>query len=363
MKRSYTVFAVAIVLALVLVPSAYYLTQGRTEGTGTGDGISIVDSAGRTVSVPANLTRIAVVNGYAAEVMRALGVDLSIIVGVSGDMNNDTTLWPEFSDVPVVQTTPVSEPDIEGMLDLRIQALFTYGTHQFINVGTLEKSLSPAGVVVVGLDFFRYENLYAEIGLMGKIFGKEERAAEIVADMQGVEDLIADRIGSIPEEDRPTVVVEHHGSSAGDPVVLSSLSQWTALIANAGGHNVYDDQPGTTIHVTAEDIITQRPDYYFIDGMRLDIGYGKTNQQQYESTLASLSQRPGFTAIPAIQNANVYIFSGEFSGPMMIYGTGVLAALLYPDLFSDMEAVDFIEQYYELFHDRGVQGTLFYPGN
>lgn len=360
MKRAKLALIAIAVAAAVLLASAHYLLSADAEGDGADDTITVVDSAGRTVNVPANPTRIAVVNTYTAEVLRALEVNPSVIVGVSGDFEGDA-LWSDLAGKRVVQTSAHGEPDVEAMLDLKIQVLFTFGTHQYVNIETLEKSLSSAGIAVVGLDFFRYETLYSDIATMGKIFGKEERAAELIAGMQEVEGTIADRVSGVPERERPTVVIEHHGSSARDPIVQTSGSQWSQLVELAGGINVFGDLTGTTARVDPEAIIVANPNYYLLDGMTVEIGYGRSNPEQYESAISALMNRDGYSQVRAVVDGNVYIFAGEFAGPMMIYGAGVIASILYPDLFGDTGTGWFITSYYSIFHGVEVEGTLYYP--
>ncbi|WP_081579923.1 ABC transporter substrate-binding protein [Methanomassiliicoccus luminyensis] len=359
MKRAHLALITVAVAAVVLLPTAYNILQAGGKDGGNGY-VTITDSAGRTVNVPESPTRIAVVNTYTAEVLRALGVDPSIIVGISEDFA-DEALWSDMAGKRVVQTSAHGEPDVEAMLDMKIQVLFTFGTHQFVNIKTLESSLAPAGIAVVGLDFFRYGTLYSDIATMGKIFNKEERAAELIEGMREVEQTIETRIGTVPESERPTVVIEHHSSSAREPVVQSSTSQWGQLVELAGGVNIFGDLIGTTARVDPVDILRANPDYYFLDGMAVDIGYGRSNVGQYEAAISALGNRDGFSDIQAVTEEHVYIFAGEFAGPMMIYGAGVIASILYPDLFDDVGADWFITTYFSTFHGVEVQGVMYYP--
>ena len=59
-----------------------------------------IDSNGIVHSFSESPSRIALTNTYAASVMRMLDVNLSVVVGVSGDFQ-DEDLWPEFTDTPI----------------------------------------------------------------------------------------------------------------------------------------------------------------------------------------------------------------------------------------------------------------------
>ena len=43
--------------------------------------------------------------------------------------------------------------------------------------------------------------------------------------------------------------------------------------------------------------------------------------------------------------------SGEFAGPMMIHGLPTLAKLLHPDLFSDINADQYLDDYFIEHHN------------
>jgi iron complex transport system substrate-binding protein len=357
MKKVLVLVTAAILVGVVLL-TALNMGSGQSTEEGT---IAIVDSAGREVTVSDNLTRIGVVNTYTAEVMRALGVDFSIIVGVSGDFEGNNELWPELSQRPIIQTSAHGEPDIEAMLDLHIEALFTFGTHSFVDIEALDSFLSPAGIDVIGLDFFRYDGLYREIEVLGEIFGKQLEASQMIDDMEELVSMVSSRVGDVPGEERTCVVLEHHGSGPKDPVVRSSGSQWTDLVEMAGGYNLFGDEPGSTAHVDIEAIIEANPSVYILDGMTLNMGFNRADPEQYSNHVQSLSQRDGYSTIDAVVNERVYILSGEFSGPMMVHGLVVLAKIINPELFDDIDPWDYMDMYYQTFHHRNATGVFYYP--
>ena len=64
-----------------------------------------------------------------------------------------------------------------------------------------------------------------------------------------------------------------------------------------------------------------------------------------------IADRPGFDSITAIQDDRMMIMSGEFAGPMMIHGLPTLAKLLHPDLFSDINAEQYLDEYFSNYHN------------
>jgi iron complex transport system substrate-binding protein len=294
--------------------------------------------------------------------MRALDVDFSLVVGVSGDFAGNEELWPELSKRRVIQDSAHGEPDLEAMLDSRIQLLITFGTHQFVDIQSIRSKLAPAHIAVVGIDLFKYEKLYDEIRMIGTIFDKVDNAENLITEMQAMETMVADRLSNIAETDRASVMIEHHASTEREPIVRASLSAWNVLLEMAGGDNIFKNEPGTTVHVDPEFIISSDPDFMFFDANLLPIGFGAFDQERLDAFIQSVKDREGYGSLHAIQESRIYLLSGEFNGPMMVHGMAVIASTLHPDRFDDIDPNDFISDYYKLFHviDE-MSETFFYP--
>jgi iron complex transport system substrate-binding protein len=99
----------------------------------------------------------------------------------------------------------------------------------------------------------------------------------------------------------------------------------------------------------------------FYDANLLPIGYGSFDQDELDSVIQSIKDRDGYGALNAVNNDQIYLLSGEFNGPMMIHGMAVIATLLHPEKFSDIDPDDFISDYYRLFHDIEQSETFYYP--
>ena len=103
---------------------------------------------------------------------------------------------------------------------------------------------------MLALDFYKYDSLRYEIGVLADVFDRRDAAKELFEDFDAIEAMVDLRVQSIADEDRPEVVMEHHASLTRDPVVLTGTSQWTDLIQMAGGVNVcslnYPDTPPTS---------------------------------------------------------------------------------------------------------------------
>ena len=320
--------------------------------------IQVIDSNGIQHSFSESPTRVAITNTYAASVMRMLDINSSVVVGVSGDFYDDM-LWPEFTETKIIQQSAHSEIDFEALLDSRPHVYIVFATNGMVDTNAIREKLEPVGIKVIALDFYKYDTLRDEFSVIADLFGKQNKAAELFLEFDSIELEISSRISSLNETNRPTVVMEHHASLTRDPVVLTGTSQWTDIIEKAGGINVFKDLPGHTTHVDMEAILDTNPDVIMFDGITFDIGFNAfDNDDMCGTHMDFIRDRPGFDNMKAIQDNRMIIMSGEFAGPMMIHGLPTLAKILHPDLFMDLDAESFIDNYFVNHHGLEKQGKF-----
>ena len=340
-----------VVLVLVCSLGVYQASiQDSISSTNNGN-IIVTDSNGIEHHFEESPSRVAITNTYAASVMRMLEVDLERVVGISGDFD-DESLWPEFINTPLVQQSAHSEIDFESLLDSRPEIYIVFATNGMVDTNAIREKLDPVGIKVVALDFYKYDVLRDEINVIANLFGKQQEASDLFSEFDEIENMVSERILGMNESLRPQIVMEHHASLTRDPVVLTGTSQWTDMIEKAGGRNVFADLPGHTTHVDMEAIMDENPDVIMFDGITFDIGFNNyDNEDKCQTHMQFIADRPGFDSITAIQNNRMAIMSGEFAGPMMIHGLPTLAKLLHPDLFSDINADQYLDDYFIEHHN------------
>ena len=345
--KNIAIFQVALVLLCSL--GVWYYTETVDEKNDEGI-IQVTDSNGIVHSFDTSPSRIAITNTYAASVMRMLDVNLSFVVGVSGDFQEEE-LWPEFVDTPIIQNSAHSEIDFEALLDTRPEIYLVFATNGMVDTNAIREKLEPIGIKVVALDFYKYDVLRDEISVIADLFGKHEEANLLFSEFTAIELEVESRISGFNSTERPNVVMEHHASLTRDPVVLTGTSQWTDLIERAGGVNVFKDLPGHTTHVDMEAILDANPDLIMFDGITFDIGFNNFDENDSCSThMDFIADRPGFDKMDAVINDRMIIMSGEFAGPMMIHGLPTLAKLFHPELFKDLDTEKYLENYFTNYH-------------
>tara|TARA_B100000945_G_scaffold134815_1_gene107611 strand:+ start:1229 stop:2314 length:1086 start_codon:yes stop_codon:yes gene_type:complete len=295
--------------------------------------------------------RVAITNTYAGTVMRMLDIDESVIVGVSGDFS-DEKLWPELSNKPMIQHSAHSEIDFEAILDTNPDIYIVFANNGMVDTGGIREKLEPVGIKVVALDFYKYDSLRYEINVLATLFGKEDRMNSLFDEFEQIENLVASKLSELSDTDRPRIIMEHHASLTRDPVVLTGTSQWTDLIYRAGGINIFEDLPGHTTHVDMEAILDENPDVLMFDGITFDIGYNRYDSDgtTCETHMEHIESRSGFENMNAVIEDKMLVLSGEFAGPMMIHGLPTLAKYLHPDLFLDVDAESYLDDYFTTYH-------------
>ena len=335
-----------VVLVLVCSLGVYQASIKDSISSTNNGNIIVTDSNGIEHHFDETPSRVAITNTYAASIMRMLEVDLERVVGISGDFD-DESLWPEFINTPLVQQSAHSEIDFESLLDSRPEIYIVFATNGMVDTNAIREKLDPVGIKVVALDFYKYDVLRDEINVIADLFGKQQEASDLFSEFDEIENMVSERILGMNESLRPQIVMEHHASLTRDPVVLTGTSQWTDMIEKAGGRNVFADLPGHTTHVDMEAIMDENPDVIMFDGITFDIGFNNyDDEDKCQTHMQFIADRPGFDSITAIQDNRMAIMSGEFAGPMMIHGLPTLAKLLHPDLFSDINADQYLDDYF-----------------
>ena len=319
---------------------------------------TVVDSNGVAYSFDETPTRVALTNTYAATVMKMLDVDLSVIVGASKDFQSNE-LWPELDGTDIVQNSAHSEIDFEALLDTRPELYIVFATNGMVDTEAIREKLDPVGIHVLALDFYKYDTLRYEIGVLATLFDREDNAQQLFEEFDRIEAEVNQRIDLVSEEDRPTVVMEHHASLTRDPVVLTGTSQWTDLIELAGGKNVFSHLPGHTTHVDMEAILEENPDVLMFDGITFDLGFDSYDDRDKCTThMQAISERPGFTEMQAVENDRMFVMAGEFAGPMMIYGLPTLAKQLQPSVFEDLDSDAYLDDFFTTYFNIDRKGTF-----
>ncbi|GAB6182400.1 hypothetical protein JCM13991_01410 [Thermodesulfovibrio hydrogeniphilus] len=193
------------------------------------------------------------------------------------------------------------------------------------------KFLEERGTNVIAIYPDSLEELYKDMRMHGRLFGKEKRVEEVIKEMNNIFKLIQDKVSKIPPERRKKVI--HLG---GAPTRVSAGVGVTAdVIKIAGAINPAGNIMQRNIDVSIEKIIQWNPDVIFIWG---SAGYD-------ESWLYNNSQ---WRFVKAVKNHQVYklpkwsIWSPRLA-PIALY----MAMKIYPEYFKDVNFEKVTDDFYK----------------
>jgi iron complex transport system substrate-binding protein len=161
------------------------------------------------------------------------------------------------------------------------------------------------------------ESVYTDLINLGKIFGVEQRAQSLVADLRG---RIAKLEQAHPAGARPPRVFVYD-SGTDQPFTSGKYASPNDIISAAGGHNVLDTVAKGWTTVGWEPVVATDPEVIII------VDYGG---QLAKDKRAFLESNPKLKSVPAVRNNHYYVLNyGEaVSGPRNVTAAEKFAAYL-----------------------------------
>lgn len=198
------------------------------------------------------------------------------------------------------------------------------------NARELVYSLQALDVPVFVLDPQSIEDVLDAIGTVGKLIGREEAAHELLDGYRQRLAAVKERIGDLPESDRPTVFV---GSPFRDENWTPGPETFTsAVIHRAGGRNVADDlPPGTWAVYNLENIVAKDPQV-----LLSTLGEGQDAEEARVKFIERAKSLKGWRDLHAVRNERVVLITENWllrPAPRLIDAIEVLAGALHPNLF------------------------------
>ena len=319
--------------------------------------LTLIDSADRIVTINKPVERIALLNGNLVDKSRALGA-IDRIVGIPSSYRDKIpVMYPELKDVPLVGSS--EEPNYELIIDLDPDVLIQFSSWPVLP-DELQEILEPAGIKVLGLDFYRVEVWYKELATLGYILDTEERAEEYSKFFQSWTDRIDEVVKDLEPEEKKTVYFESAtkwGTYGGADYGCGT----PGLIHASGGIYIYDDRSEYHFVIDPEDLIDRNPDVIYKGTGAGHGGYTLT-ESELKEVRDEIMNRPELATVTAVKNGDVYAITwGIAGGKGKIFGPVYVAKCLYPEKFEDLEPNDYMKEYLEEWQGIPYQGVYIYP--
>lgn len=330
-------------IAVVLLWIVSFLLGGCGPAQGgmeAGRQITVLDQAGRSVTLPYPVTRAAVANRYNMEVLLSLDA-ADCVCGVDYGIYQDRESYGAFAEDRVIGSNQ-GALNYERIVALAPQVLILPGNGGWEDA---EKKLSPFGIPVVVMnpyDTDHFEELYR---LAGNMFGKEDEAEELIGYFQEKLDYIETQLADVP---RRRVYYEYR-----DPGWTTVPGDYFyRMVELAGGDNIFADAVNT--HVDIEAVVERNPDAIVKVGEENVLPkWQPPGAEELAARKERLCARPGWDHIEAVKNDDILLMSQYVQGgAAKIIGTIYIAKFLYPAQLPDLSPEDVFRHWVERYQHK-----------
>lgn len=312
--RFSSLFLISLILSLLLAACAPVATPAPSAApAATAAPIKLTDGLKREVTLAAPAKRIVSLAPSNTEILFALGLGAQV-VGV-----DDFSDYPsEAKKLPSVGGS-MGKYNLEAITALKPDLVLAAE----INTPEQVKAIQDLGLIVFYLSNPQtLEGMLTSLQIVARLGGVEGKANELAQSLQARIDAVKSKISAATQ--KPTVYYELDATDPGKPYTAGPGTFVDNLISLAGGQNIAADMTSPWGQISSEQIIARNPDIILLG----DAAYGVTPE--------SVGQRPGFSAINAVKNAQVLTFDDNLvSRPTarLVDGLETLAKLIHPDLF------------------------------
>ncbi|WP_219414952.1 ABC transporter substrate-binding protein [Pseudonocardia nigra] len=308
----------------------------------TGEGTT-VRNCGIDVTVPAPPQRIYAAYQPAIEMAHALGLGDRLV----GTAFLDAAVLPEYAQAqaraPYLPQMPSREALLAATPDFVLSGFndtFADGGGESVGTraslhelgvrtwvfgplcpsadGRSDEAIDPASVTM--------DTVYADLRGLGTLFGVEERAEQVIADMQDRIAAVRERVEGVP---RPSVAVV---APQGDGTfrIASGLDFVTRILDIAGADNVFADLiDRRNVSVGAEEIIARDPDV-ILTSTCCDASYTLADAApDVERIMAD----PALANVAAVRADRVepFLFADRAAGVRVPHAAELVVSIVHPD--------------------------------
>ncbi|TXT45469.1 MAG: iron complex transport system substrate-binding protein [Spirochaetes bacterium] len=272
---------------------------------------SVIDSLGTTKRLEKPAARVVSLSPSATEALFAVG---ATVVGNTTYCN----FPPEAKQVAKIGGFSARSMSVEKILSLRPDLIVSSGrihaavVDQLARYGIPVYAYSPASFVEIG------EGLRNLGTLTGNPARGKDEADRLAAELAKIAAIVA----TIPENERLKVFWEVYD----EPLMTCGSSTFQhAIVAAAGGKDIFTDLSAAWPTVSGEEVIARAP--------QVIMGADDHGEKM---TYSSIASRPGWSQIPAVKDKRIVLLPTELvsgPGPRIAKGVYLAAKALYPRLF------------------------------
>jgi len=272
--------------------------------------LSVIDDTGTVVTIPEEPQRIISAAPSNTEILFALGLGDKVI-GVTNYAN-----YPEEA-TRVEKIGEMSPLNLEKIASLQPDLIVTFGGFQLKEIPRLRE----LGFNVLVIEPLTIKETFKSIKMIANVCGISEKGKALVEDLSQRADKIKSEVSKIAIPDRPKVFV---GGTYETIYTPGEGTLFNELITLAGGKNIASSFPGW-VKISPEFVAEAEPDIIIIP-------VGAMNPGEKSKIKEDISQRPGWSNIPAIKTQSIFIVNEDLfyrAGPRLVDGLELLYEIFY----------------------------------
>lgn len=318
--------------------------SAETDAAETAAGTRLItDSEGREVEIPEKVESIVCLNVGALRYTCYMQAQ-DLVIGVE-DYEKEQSIsrgynyvnFELFQDLPVVGNNGEHYPEEIIYADPDVIVMSAYDDS---DADSLQEKTGIPVVVVPGSDSMMDEGAYETFRIMGELYGKEDRAQELIDYMDSIKEDLETRTADVAEEDKLTAYVA--GVSYKGAHGFEGTEAGYGPFAAINAKNLADETGQTgPFDIDLEQVLAWDPDVIFVDFNGLDLvneDYA-SNPEYYEQ-------------LTAVQEGRVYsqisFRSSASNLDTALADTYYAASVLYPEQFADVDPEEKAAEIFEM---------------
>ncbi len=271
--------------------------------------------------------------------------------------------FPEIEKIPEIGSFNQGAFSAESVIDLKpdVMVLTKSAYKSAQEIGAVE-TLEKVGIPTVVIDFREapLKTTVPSVELLGKMMGKEDKAAEFATYYNEQLETIRSRV-----EKTTTKPVSFIYTAAGLNDCCSTFgnSNLGTLLEFAGGKNLGSELlPGPTGVVAEEKVLSSNPEHIIVTGSdwknqpnkKPDAGYVnlgyEANPAESLKQLEALMAQPGWSGLKAVKDKQVHAVWHQFyTAPYNVFAAMQFAKWLHPEEFKDVDPTALYKEFHEKF--------------
>ncbi len=302
---------------------------------------SFTDSCGRTVELPAEITRVAPSGSMAQMILFSIAPDA--LMGLSNEFTDSAKAYTDekYWNLPVFGTFYGKN------VSLNLEALLAASPQVIIDIGEAKGTIAEdmdgiqaqTGIPTIFIEC-SLENTGAAYRTLGELLGKQEEGETLAQYCEDTLAMAREKSAAIPQEERVTL---YYGEGDNGLTTIPSGSFHNTVIELVGIDNVavLDTTSGAGSEISMEQLLLWNPDVVLFNP---------------GSVYAAVGSDPLWADVTAVQEGRYYeVPTGPYnwlSRPPSInrfLGVRWLGNLIYPDIY-ELDIAEEAKTFYSLFY-------------